>query len=78
MPQVAGITTKKNTKGELTHVTINVKKHKEKITPILEELGVVKKSTFKQEWDDALANGALTPDELGASLKKYINKLWAK
>ena len=78
MAQVAGITTKKNTKGELTHVTINVKKHKEKITPLLEEFGVVKKSTFKQEWDDALANGAKTIEESKRDIHKLLDKLWAR
>ena len=75
MAQVAGITTKKNTKGELTHVTINVKKHKERITPMLEELGVVKKSTFKQEWDEALANGAVTPEQMRDNLHQLIDEL---
>ena len=47
MAQVAGITTNKNTKGELTHVTIDVKKHKDAIAPLLEQLGITTKTQFQ-------------------------------
>ena len=46
MAQVAGITTTKNTKVKLTHVTIYVKKHKDAIAPLLEQLGINNKTQF--------------------------------
>ena len=77
MAQVAGITTKKNTKGEITHVTINVKKHKEKI-PILTEMGLMPKSKFMKEWEAAIADGAKSPEEFKKEMYKFIDELWAK
>ena len=54
MPRVAGVATHKNTKGEITHVTFNLKKHKNTILPIMEELGVVQKSKFMQEFEKGI------------------------
>lgn len=54
MPRIAGIATKKNTKGEITHVTINVEKHREVITPMLYELGVIVKTKFQKECESAI------------------------
>lgn len=51
MPRIAGVTTEKNAKGEITYVTINVKKHKETIMPFLEQIGVVEKGKFMQEFE---------------------------
>ena len=53
MAKIAGITTKKNTKGQVTHVTIDVKKHKDKI-PMLTEIGVLPKTDFQKQWEDGL------------------------
>lgn len=47
MTRIAGITTQKNTKGEITHVTINVKKHQQ-VMPMLNELGIIEKLSFKK------------------------------
>ena len=44
MARIAGVVTEKNAKGEITFVTINVKKHKAAIMPVLEQLGVVSRS----------------------------------
>lgn len=55
MARIAGIATQKNTKGEITHVTIDVKKHREIITPVLEKLGVIEKSKFVSEWENAIS-----------------------
>jgi hypothetical protein len=75
MAKIAGIKTLKNTKGEITHVTINVKKHKQIITPVLEELGVIEKSELQKmlesdEW--------ITVEELRESALKHIDELWSK
>ena len=37
----------KDTKGKLTHVTINLKKNKE-VLPILQQMGVIEKSEMKK------------------------------
>ena len=77
MAKIAGVKTTKNLSGEVTHITIDVKKHKEKL-PMLTEMGLIPKSKFMEEWDEAIANGAMSPDELGVSLKKYVRELWKK
>jgi hypothetical protein len=53
MPQIAGVTTKKNVKGEIKHVTINLKKHEALITAVLEEMGVLKKMSFQERYEKA-------------------------
>jgi hypothetical protein len=73
MPQVAGITTKKNIKGELTHVTINVKKHRETITPVLQKLGVIQKTAFQVEFENGI------PLEVARQkLLTKVRDLWSK
>ena len=49
MARIAGLVAKKNIKGELTHVTIDVKKHKDAITPFLEQMGLTTKTAFQLE-----------------------------
>ncbi len=73
MAQIAGIKTQKNTKGEITHVTINIKKHKELITPVLEELGVLQKSKFMQEYEKGI-----TIEESKKRVFAKIDSLWSK
>lgn len=55
MPRIAGIATQKNIKGEITHVTINIKKHKEAITPLLRQLGIIEKSQFEKDCEKAIS-----------------------
>ncbi len=74
MARIAGIATKKNQKGEITHVTIDVKKHRDTITPMLEQLGVIKESSFEEEWE----RGGMTKEELKNSLLKTVDELWRK
>ena len=50
MAAIAGITTKKNTKGQVTHVTIDVKKHQDKIQA-LTDIGVLQKTPFMERWE---------------------------
>jgi hypothetical protein len=73
MPQVAGITTKKNVRGELTHVTINIKKHKEAITPMLEKLGVISKTPFQKEFEKGIPL-----EEARQKLLTKVRTLWGK
>ena len=74
MARIAGIATKKNRKGEITHVTIDIKKHRDTITPMLEQLGVIKESSFDEEWE----RGGMTVEELKNSLHKTVDELWRK
>ena len=74
MAQVAGIVTKKNTKGEITHVTVGIKKHKEKFLPIFTEMGVIKKTKFQERCE-----GALSVEEFKESMIKFVKDLpWKK
>jgi hypothetical protein len=66
MPRIAGVVTEKNAKGEITFVTINVKKHRETIMPVLEQMGVVE----KKEW--------LTVEEARKLSLKHLDELWKK
>ena len=73
MARIAGVVTEKNAKGEITYVTINVKKHKAAIMPVLEQLGVVEKSKFMQEFEKGL-----TIAEARKLSLKHIDELWKK
>jgi len=73
MAQIAGITTKKNIRGEVTHVTIDIKKHKDKI-PMLTEIGVLQKTKFQERCE-----GAHTVEEARVLSKEYFKNLpWKK
>jgi hypothetical protein len=54
MAAVAGITTKKNTCGQITHVTVDVRKHKE-VIPMFNKMGLVPKTAFQKECEDAIS-----------------------
>ena len=73
MPRIAGVITKKNIKGELTHVTIDVKKHKDSITPFLEKLGITTKTQFQKDRE-----GGLTIEEARARSHKAIDDMFLK
>ncbi len=73
MARIAGVATQKNTKGEITHLTIDVKKHKEFVAPLLAQLGAKEKSKFEKNWERGI-----TPEELRQNLHKRIKHLWKK
>lgn len=75
MARVAGITTQKNTKGEITHVTINVKKHREAFGQILEEMGVLEKSDLQKKMESQKWH---TREEAEVEIFKKLDKLWQK
>jgi hypothetical protein len=54
MPKIAGVATKKNARGEVTHVIINLKQHGKAFNPILKEMGVIEKTQFEKEWEEAI------------------------
>ena len=74
MPRIAGVVEKKNIKGELTYVTIDVKKHRDAISPFLEKLGITTKTQFQKDRE-----GGLTIEEARAKTKKFLETLpWKK
>ena len=73
MPRIAGVATQKNTKGEITHLTIEVKKHKDLVAPLLEQLGVKTTSKFEEDWERGI-----TLEEFRKNLHKRTNELWKK
>jgi hypothetical protein len=48
MAGIAGVTTKKNTRGQITHITVDVRKHKE-VIPMFNEIGLMPKTKFQLE-----------------------------
>jgi hypothetical protein len=72
MAAIAGITIKKNIKGQLTHVTVDVKKHAA-VIPMFKELGLLPKTTFQKERENGI-----TVKELKDSLLEQIDELWSK
>jgi hypothetical protein len=48
MAAIAGITIKKNTCGQITHITVGVRKRKE-VIPMFNEIGLMPKTKFQEE-----------------------------
>jgi hypothetical protein len=48
MAAITGVTTKKNALGQITHVTVDVRKHKE-VIPMFNEIGLMPKTKFQLE-----------------------------
>jgi hypothetical protein len=75
MARVAGITTQKDSKGNLSKVTFDLKKHKTLIMPILEKLGAVE-DPFEKAWNDP---NNMTVEELREKLlAKVRSREWQK
>ncbi len=53
MARIAGVNTQKDTKGNITHVTINTKKHPEAAGK-LKELGLMEKTQFEKDYEKAM------------------------
>jgi hypothetical protein len=67
-----GISTQTDTNGEVTHITIDLIKHREAI-PALEALGFIEKRTFEERFDNAL-----TIEEARELTNQHIRHLFAK
>ena len=70
MAQVARIQIERDTKGQISYVRINVKKHPEFLLQ-LEKLGVLSEDEFEKKW-----NTGITDDELFGALHDKINTLF--
>ncbi len=73
MPRIAGEATQKNTKGEITHITIDVKKHKEFVAPMLAQLSVKEKTKFEKDW-----KRGISIEEARKRSLQFIDKIWKK
>ena len=69
MARIAGIATTKNTRGEITHVTFNLKKHQQ-VMPLLVDLGVFPKTAFKKECESAIS-----VEDARARTKEFVKSL---
>jgi hypothetical protein len=72
MAAISGVTTKKNVKGQLTHVTVDVKKHAA-VIPMFKELGLLPKTTFQKERESGI-----TLEQFRKNMHKRIDDLWSK
>lgn len=73
MELIEGVVTQQNEQGDITYVTIDVQKHRSIITPVLEQLEVVKKLSVEEE-----CAAGITVDELRKSLLQKVDELWQK
>ncbi len=72
MARIAGVITKKDTRGNITHVTINTKKHPEAVGK-LKELGLMEETQFDKDCE-----GAISLEELREDLHSHIRKVWKR
>jgi hypothetical protein len=73
MPRIAGVANQKNTKGEITHLTIDVKKRKEPVAPMLAQLGGKEKTKFEKDWERGISI-----EEARKRSLHFIDKMWKK
>ena len=69
MARITGVATKKY-QGEIKYVAINVQTHKEIITPILHQLGVLDKTKLLEE-----CAGAISVEDFRKEMHSRINKV---
>jgi hypothetical protein len=74
MSRIAGVTTKKDSRGTITHVSINAKKHPDAIVK-LKEMGLIEKSQLQKEVDENPGD-FMTVEELEKRLLQKIDSLW--
>jgi hypothetical protein len=72
MAAIVGITTKKNVKGQLTHVTVDVRKHKN-VIPMFNEIGLLPKTDFQKRCEEGVSI-----EEAIQQSYKFIDKLWKR
>lgn len=73
MARIAGVKTQKDNRGNITHVTIDVKKHKEAV-PASRELGLMEKTQFEKDCEEGMS-----VEEFSNRIQKHIDNLqWKK
>ena len=78
MARISGITTEKDTKGNITKVIIDVNKHREIIAPLLAQLTLTENETFEKEWAEAKSKGSSIEDVFGRLEAKIKSLEWQK
>jgi rubrerythrin len=78
MARILGITTKKDTKGNITKVIIDVNKHREIIAPLLAQLTLTENETFEKEWAEAKSKSSSIEDVFGRLEAKIKSLEWQK
>lgn len=73
MIDIEGIEAKTNNKGKVTHLMIDVEKHKDFVAPLLEQLGVKTTSKFEEDW-----NRGITVEEARKQTHEFIREMWKK
>jgi hypothetical protein len=72
MAAIAGITTKKDLQGRLTHVTVDVRKHKQ-VIPMFTEIGLIPKTDFQKRYEQGV-----TVEEARQHSLNHIRSIWKK
>jgi len=75
MARVAGITTEKDVKGNITKVTFDFKKYGTELMPLLLKTGAVEEDSFEKEWAEAQKTG-YSVEAAFVELEKRIEKRW--
>lgn len=73
MGKVAGVATKKNAKGEITHIAINMKKHGHALMPVFKSMGIIEQSQFERECE-----AGMTIEQSREQVYAKIDQLWTK
>lgn len=71
MTKVAGVSIQENEEGKVTHLIFEVDKHQAFLQPVLIDLGIVEKTKFREDFDNAM-----TAEEVWASVYKTIDHLF--
>ena len=78
MSKITGIATRKNTKGKITHITVDVNMLPDLAEPILEHAGLKDKLTFQDEWAEAKKTGFTVEEARASTLAKVRALPWKK
>jgi hypothetical protein len=74
MARITGVSTKRDSSGSITHVSINAKKHPEAIMK-LKEMGLIEKGPLQKEVEEN-PEDFMTLKELETRLLKKVDSLW--
>ena len=72
MTAIPGITLKKNSKGQLTHITIDVRQHQEAV-PVLKDLGLIPEIQLNSEEKNGHTVEQFTEAMEAVTAKHYEN-----
>ena len=73
MTAIEGVETQTNNKGEITHLTIDVVKHKDVVAPLLEQLGLKTTSKFEDDW-----SRGISLEDARKQSHEFIKAMWKK